>query len=217
MRNILRKELKLSASVLSFFFISFGLMFFLPGYPVLCGAFFVTLGIYQSFQNGRETNDIVFSALLPIAKREVVKGKFLFVCLIEACGLLLMSAAVFIRMTLLSNSDAYRANALMNANLFALGLAFLIFGLFNMVFLGGFFKTAYKIGKPFLLYIILTFLVIGIGETLHYFPGGSVLNAFGFDQIGLQIVLLLIGILFYLALTLLSFSLSCKRFEKIDL
>ena len=68
MRNILIKEMKLSASVLSYIFILFGLMFFLPGYPVLCGAFFVTLGIYQSFQSTRETNDIVFSALLPVPK-----------------------------------------------------------------------------------------------------------------------------------------------------
>ena len=33
MRNILRKEMKLSASPLSYLFILFGLMFFLPGYP----------------------------------------------------------------------------------------------------------------------------------------------------------------------------------------
>ena len=50
MRNILLKECKLSASPLSFLFIPFGLMFFLPGYPVLCGGFFVTLGNFQSYQ-----------------------------------------------------------------------------------------------------------------------------------------------------------------------
>ena len=73
MRNILLKEVKLSASLLSFLFIPFGLMFLLPGYPILCGVFFVTLGIFQSFQNAREANDMVFSALLPISKRDVVK------------------------------------------------------------------------------------------------------------------------------------------------
>ena len=105
MRNILRKELKLSASPLSYFFILFGLMFFLPGYPVLCGAFFVTLGIFQGFQYAREANDIVFSALLPICKKDVVKGKYLFVCFIEACSLILMLFATLIRMTVLSNSE----------------------------------------------------------------------------------------------------------------
>ena len=75
MGKILLKEMKLSASILSYVFIVFGLMFLLPGYPVLCGAFFTTLGIYQSFQNMRETNDILFSALLPISKEDVVRGE----------------------------------------------------------------------------------------------------------------------------------------------
>ena len=128
MRDILHKEMKLSASVLSYLFILFGLMFLLPGYPVLCGAFFVALGMFQSFQSAREANDIVFSVLLPIAKKDVVKGKYLFVCLIEGCALLLMAAAVILRMTVFSQSAVYRSNALMNANFFALGMACVIFG-----------------------------------------------------------------------------------------
>ena len=84
MRDILRKEMRLTASVLSYCFIAFGLMFFLPGYPVLCGAFFITLGIFQSFRYAVESNDIVFSALLPIAKHDVVKGKFAMACLMES-------------------------------------------------------------------------------------------------------------------------------------
>jgi len=217
MRSILVKEMRLSASVLSFLFILFGLMFFLPGYPILCGVFFVTLGIFQSFQNARETNDILFSALLPIAKRDVVKGKYLFVCCIELCGILLMGIAVLCRMTLLSDSAVYRSNALMNANGFALGLAFFIFGLFNAVFLGGFFKTAYKFGRPFVTYIVLSFLTVGIGESLHHVPGLDALNAFGTEHFTLQLSLLLIGIAAYLLLTFVSYGNSCKRFEKIDL
>ena len=217
MRNILIKELKLSASVLSYLFILFGLMFFLPGYPVLCGVFFVTLGIFQSFQNARETNDILFSALLPVAKKDVVKGKYLFVCFIELCALFLMGAAVILRMTAFSGVAAYRTNALMNANFFALGLAFFIFGLFNAVFVGGFFKTAYKFGKPFVTYIILSFLTIGVGEALHHFPGLEILNSFGAEHITVQILLLLCGVFSFLLLTFISYRKSCLRFEKTDL
>ena len=217
MRNILRKEMKLSASILSYLFIGFGVMFFLPGYPILCGVFFVTLGIFQSFQNARETNDILFSALLPIAKKDIVKGKYLFVCFIELAGLLLMGIAVLLRMTLLSELTAYRTNALMNANLFALGLAFLIFGLFNAVFVGGFFKTAYRFLKPFVSYIVLCFFTVGVGEALHHFPGLEALNAFGTEHLGLQLSLLAAGILLFVLLTFVSYKRSCRRFEKIDL
>ena len=54
MRSLLIKEMRLSASVLSYAFIVFGLMFLLPGYPILCGVFFSCLGIFQRFhQRGR--------------------------------------------------------------------------------------------------------------------------------------------------------------------
>lgn len=217
MRNVLLKEMRLSASVLSYLFIPFGLMFFLPGYPVLCGAFFVTLGIFQSFQTAREANDIVFSALLPIAKKDTVKGKYLFVCLIESGAFLLMALAVALRMTVFSQSVVYRGNALMNANFFALGMACVIFGLFNGIFVGGFFKTAYKFARPFVAFIIACFLVIFTAETLHYVPGLEKLNAFGTDDMAIQLIMLVAGIMIFLLMTVLSYGRACQHFERIDL
>lgn len=217
MRDILRKEMKLSASVLSYLFILFGLMFFLPGYPVLCGAFFVSLGLFQSFQTAREANDTVFSALLPIAKRDIVIGRYLFVCMIEICSFVLMAFAAVLRMTVFSQSAVYRSNALMNANFFALGMACVIFGLFNWIFVGGFFKTAYKFGRPFVIFILTAFLVIMIAEALHHVPGLEILNSFGTDNIGMQSILLMGGIIIYLLITLLSCRRACENFERIDL
>ncbi|MBE6914559.1 MAG: ABC-2 transporter permease [Ruminococcaceae bacterium] len=217
MHNIFMKELRLSASILSYLFIAFAIMFFLPGYPILCGVFFVTLGIFQSFQNAREANDIVFSALLPIAKRDVVKGKFLFVCFIELCAFFLMALVTVIRMTIMSGSEVYRHNALMNANLFALGMALLIFGLFNLIFVGGFFRTAHKFAKPFVTYIIAAFLAIGAGEAAHHFPGLAPVNAFGFEHLGLQFALLATGAACYAMLTRISFGNACGNFENINL
>lgn len=192
-------------------------MFFIPGYPILCGVFFVTLGLYQSYQYAREANDIVYSVLLPIAKKDVVQGKYLFFCFIELCSFALMSAVTIIRMTVLSESPVYRNNVMMNANPFALGMALVIFGLFNLIFIGGYFKTAYNFEKPFLTYIILAFLTLGIGEALHHFPGLGILNAFGFDHILTQLGLFALGALCYVLITLLSYKNACKHFEKIDL
>ena len=88
MNALLRKEMRLSASALSYIFIIFGVLAILPGYPILCGAFFVTLGLFHSYQNARESNDILYSALLPIAKRDVVKGTFQFAIMVELAGFL---------------------------------------------------------------------------------------------------------------------------------
>ncbi|MBQ2063289.1 MAG: ABC-2 transporter permease [Firmicutes bacterium] len=216
MRNILFKECKLSASILSFLFILFGLMFLLPGYPILCSEFFVTLGIFQSFQAARESNDIVYSALLPIAKKDVVKGKYLFVCMIEAASLVLMFAAILVRMTGFGDA-VYRQNALMNANLFALGAAMVLFGLFNWIFVAGFFKTAYKFARPFVTYIIVVFVMIGVFEALHHIPGLESLNAFGAEHLGLQLAMLCAGFVLFALMTGIAYHTACKRFETIDL
>ena len=217
MNALLKKEMRLSASILSYLFLGFSLMALLPGYPILCGVFFITLGIFQSFQSAREANDIVYSALLPIAKHDVVKGKYQFSILIELSGFFVMAVLTIVRMTVLSNSTVYRQNALMNANPFFLGMALLIFGMFNLIFVGGFFKTAYKFAKPFVTYIIMCFLLIGVAEALHYVPGLEVLNAFGFDHLALQLSLLLGGAMAYILLTAFSYKRACATFEKIDL
>lgn len=217
MSALLRKEIQLSSLLLTWLFIGFGAMTLIPGYPILCSVFFVTLGIYHSFQSAREANDTLYSVLLPAAKKDVVKGKYQFVMMVEICGFALMAVLTMLRMTVLKDSSIYRQNALMNANLFYLGAALLVFGLFNVIFVGGFFRTAYQIGKPFVTYTIVAFLMIGAAEALHHFPGLEAVNAFGFDHIVLQIALLLVGILLYTAMTYLSYHRSCEYFDKIDL
>jgi hypothetical protein len=216
MNALLRKEMRLSASVLSYLFIVFGVMTLIPGYPILFGAFFVTLGLFHSFQNAREANDMVYSALLPIAKRDVVKGKYQFAVMIEMAAFAVMAVLTIVRMTVLADAEVYRGNVMMNANLFFLGMTLVIFGLFNAIFIGGFFKTAYKLSS-FFPYIVATLVVIVIAEAAHHIPGLEAFNAFGFDDIVLQVCLLAAGALAFLVLTHLSCRKACERFENIDL
>lgn len=217
MRNLLVKEMRLSASVLSYAFIAFGLMFLLPGYPILCGVFFSCLGIFQSFQNAREVNDLVFSALLPVSKQDVAKGKVCFSCVIEMCTLLVMAIAMVVRMTVLADTPVYLQNALMNANPFALGVAFVLFGLFNLIFVAGFFRTSYKLGKPFVAFIVVAFVAIAAAEALHHVSGLETLNAFGFSHLPLQLGLLATSVACYVALTGIALRSAATSFERTDL
>ena len=217
MKNLLKKEMKLAASPLSYFFIAFGLMAFLPGYPILVGTFFACLGLFQSFQSMREANDITYTALLPVAKGDIVRAKFAFCVMIELCYFIVTSIPVLIRMTVLADAPAYRNNALMNANPVYLGFVLLILGLFNRIFIGGFFRTAYKFAKPFVAFIITAFAVVGVGEALFHVPALSALNAFGFEHLGLQAGVLALGIAAFVLLTAVSLRRSIQRFERIDL
>ncbi len=217
MRNLLIKELRLSTMLLTYLFLGFALMTFIPGYPILCGAFFFCLGLFQSYQASREANDILYSVLLPVSKRDVVKGKYLAATVLQMAAFLLCAACTLVRMVFLSDAGVYEANALMAANLVYLAFVLLIFAAFNAIFIGGFFKTAYAIGKPFVIFIVINFIIIAIAEALHHLPGLDWIDTLDFSYAGGQTVILAAAAMIYTVVTVASCRISQNRFEKIDL
>ena len=211
MKNLLIKEIRLASSPLSWFFLAGALMTLLPGYPILMGAFFVCFGIF------REANDVLYTVLLPVEKSGLVKSKFAFTCLIQAIGFLLCAALTALRMTVLSKAEPYVGNALMNATPVFLAFVLLIFSAFNFFFVAGFFKTAYKIGMPFLSFGIAAFCLVLIAETLPHLPSLEFLHAPEGKEPLIQFYALGVAVLLYAALTFFAFRLSVKRFEKLDL
>lgn len=217
MKNLLYKEFRLATPLLTYLFLGFSLMTFLPGYPILCGAFFVCFGLFQSYQLGREDNDILFTVLLPVSKADAVRAKYAAAVALQMAAFLLFTVFTLIRMVFLSQAAVYRTNALMGANPVFLAWVLLVFLAFNVVFLGGFFKTAYGYGKPFLLFGIVSFLLIIAAEILHHIPGLGWMNTLDFTSIGHQLPLLLAAAVLYLICTAASCKASQARFEKLDL
>ncbi len=215
--KLLRKEIKLSSSPLSFIFIAFSLMTFIPGYPIVIGSFFVCLGIFYSFQNGRESNDIIYSVLLPIAKKEVVTARYIFVCFIQMISIALMLIFTIIRMTLLKDAEVYVTNPLQNANLFYIAYCLIIFLLYNMIFVKGFFNTGYYFAKPFIAFIVVSLLIVGMVEVLHYIPGLEFVSETGFVHKREQLYSVLLVFMLYILGSVLSCRDSQVKFEKIDL
>lgn len=220
MVNLLRKELKLSTVPITYIFLCFACMVFLPSYPILMSSFFVCLGIFQSFHQTRVTNDILYTVLLPIKRDDAVRSKFIMVCFFELAGFILIAIFSFIRMSRASNSIAYEYNVLMNPNLVFLGFCLLVFLIFNLIFVTGFFKTVYGINKPYIIFLIVALLVIGIGEVLHFIPSLEFLNdALGANPASTtaQIIIFVICLVLFVAGTWLAYSISKKRFRKINL
>ena len=192
-------------------------MTLLPGYPILMSAFFICFGVFHSFQNPREANDTLYSVLLPVRKRDFVRAKYAFTCLIQMIGFLLCAALTVLRMTVLSKGLPYVGNALMNATPYYLACILLVYSAFNVFFVGGFFKTAYKIGMPFLAFGIAVFLLIGLAEVLPHLPGLTFLRTPEGEKLGIQFCILGGSAIFYAGSTALACRKAERRFERIDL
>lgn len=217
MKNLLYKEFSLATPLLTFLFLGFTAMTFIPGYPILCGAFFVCFGIFQSYQIGREDHDILYTVLLPVKKSDAVKSKYAAAVVLQMAAFVLFAVFTWIRMVFLSDAAVYKTNALMGANPVFLAFVLLIFAAFNLIFIGGFFQTAYGYGKPFVVFIVVNFIIIAIGEALHFIPGLGWLNTLDLGHAGRQLPVLLVSAIVYAAVTAVSCRISQRRFEKIDL
>ena len=216
MKKLLYKEMKLSANPLSYCFIAFSVMTMIPRYPILVGSFFICLGIFYTYQQVREYDDITYTVMLPVRKKDVVSAKYLFVLLIELIAFVLCALLTIIRMKFLGNAAPYVTNPLMNANAAYLGYLLAVFASFNGIFLAGFFKTAYKIGKPFILFCVVGSIIIFMGEVLHHIPGLESLNDPANLSI-LQVAILAIGITVFMLCTWFSYKKALKDFEDINL
>ena len=216
MKKLLYKEMKLSANPLSYCFIAFSAMTMIPRYPILVSSFFICLGIFHTYQQIREYDDITYTVMLPVKKRDVVTAKYLFVLFIESMAFILYTLLTIIRMKVLGTAAPYAANQLMNANAAYLGYVLIVFAAFNGIFLAGFFKTAYRIGKPFILFCVVGFIIIIIGETLHHIPNLESLNDPSSVSVP-QVAILVIGIAVFMLCTWVSYQKAVKDFEEIDL
>ena len=139
----------------------------------------------------------------------------LFCMVVELCYFILTSVTVLIRTTLLSEVAAYRNNALMNANLVYLWLCFADFRLFNLIFVGGFFKTAYKFAKPLCCVYYRCFFGCRHWRNVFHIPVLSALNAFGFRGTSFAGGRIYSWHSRFLLLTAISMCWAIKNFEKI--
>ncbi len=217
MKSLLIKEVRLAASPLSYIFLAAALLTLTPGYPILLGAFFICFGVFHSFQNAREANDTLYTALLPIKKSDFVKAKFAYTCSIQMIGFALCAVLTAVRMTALCAAAPYVNNAMMNATPLFLAFVLLIFAAFNRLFVGGFFKTAYKIGLPFLAFVVAALVLITLGEAMHHVPGLAFFNVPSGERLGLQLAITAVAAVLYAAVTGLSYAKAAKRFDEIDL
>lgn len=216
MKRLLKKEFTFTALPLCYIFLLFSGMTMVPGYPIAMGSFFLCLSLFQSMMNSREQNDLSYTLLLPVSKADVVEANYLFCAGMQVLFFLICAVLTAIRMTFLSDAAVYARNPMMNANPAYLGNLLLVFLSFNVLVLGGYWKTGYALGKPFVYFSVAAFLIVGAGETLHHIPGLEGLNATtGHWQ--LQLPVLLLCAIAYALGTFLAMKKAQKHFDKVDL
>lgn len=213
MFDLLYKELRLAAHPSLYVFMLMGALLLIPAYPYGVVFFFGTLGIFQTFQFGRETGDVCYTALLPVRKRDVVKGKCLLAAFTQLGQLALSVPFALLRTVLLPEGNPAGIEA--NAAYYGFGLA--IYGGFNLVFFARFYRTAYRAGSAFLTALLPTVLSVALMETMVHLPGLAWMDGTSAEALARQMPVLAAGAAVYLGGTLGAYAAGSRRFEKVDL
>jgi hypothetical protein len=190
-------------------------MLLIPNYPYYVIFFYETLGIFFLFMAGNATNDIFFTTLLPVRKSDAVKARIVTVVIIELLQVLVCIPFAFLRNTLIPAANL----AGVEANMALFGFGLMMFGLFNLVFLPMFYKTAYKTGLPFVISCIaMTVFVAAVEVAINLIPAWKVsLDTINTAYLPQQFLVLGLGALTFSLLTYAAYRLSVHRFDALDL
>ena len=213
MLNLLNKEFRLAAHPTLYIFMVLGVLVIVPAYPYTVIFLFGCLAPYITMVNGRENHDTFYTALLPVRKRDAVKSKcFLFV-MVQVVQLLISVPFAILRVYVSPGGNPVG----IEANIAYYGFGFMIFSICNLVFLTQFYKTAYKAGKAFILAMIPVVLGILMIESLTYIPAMEWIDSIEPANLVLQLPILIVGIMMYVGFMVISYFVSAKRYEHVDL
>ncbi|NDK30608.1 ABC-2 transporter permease [Nesterenkonia haasae] len=187
----------------------------IPNYPMVIGASYFMLALFMAFSEANANKDHEFTISLPVPRNRVVLAKHLTVMAVQMAQLAAL-ALVAIGAALI-NPDGNIVG--MDGNYAFFGLVLTSLGLFNVIFLPGYFATGYKIGRAGVLAGITFFVSYGVFELLVILtPGaGDTLDTLDPADAGPQLLVLALGALVYLGLTSASYRLSVRRFDRVNL
>ena len=226
MKALLFKELRLAMHPICYVFIVlFPFMILIPSYPLGIGFIYVLTCypiLFLGANKGQQSNDLLFSTLLPVRKKDIVMARIFTVIFMQIAFILVMTALYPVA-RIINNAVAQSAENPSEYMIPGLGLdsyvllvaiALIGYAIADIIF----FPIYYKHGKSIVmstLFTILGFVVyIGIFTIgLPFIPGLDILNNL---HLGIQFAILGVAILISFGLHVVVYKVSSKRLEMVD-
>ena len=230
MKALIYKELKLAMHPICYVFIAmFPLMILIPSYPIAIGFIYVLTCypiLFLGANKGQQSNDLLYSTLLPIRKKDIVKARIMTVFIMHLAFIAITSAlypvALMINNGITESALAEdpMANPITNAGLglnsYVLVLAFVLvgFAIADLIFFPIYYKNGKSIVMSTLLMILGFVVYLGVFTIgLPYIPGCEWINNL---PIWIQFIALGVSLILYAVLHLAVYIISAKRLEKVD-
>lgn len=215
-KNLLYKEVFLATHPAFYLFTLLSAMILIPSYPAIVSIGYICLALFNIASFRKANRDVEFTAALPVKRDNVVTGYAMFVVVFEAVFLFIAAICAAVADFVIS---PFGNVAGMDPNLAFFGVTFVCLGIFNYVFLTGFYKTGYKAGLPTLLGVIAFIVVYGVCEAVvQCVPAvRTVIDTLNPASLWIRGIVLAVGVCAYAVLTFAAVKISQKRFDKVSL
>ncbi|MUG45310.1 ABC-2 transporter permease [Paenibacillus woosongensis] len=217
MVNLVMKDIKLGVHPM-FFIMPFmtGALMLIPGWIYfIVLLYFVWITVPNMFNQFRSQNDLMFTSMMPVTKRDIVKARIVVVVGLELLHIVIAMVFGMITLRLYPNMNYI----FFPPNLGFWGLCFAMLAIFNLVFIPIYYKTAYKIGAALLYSITAAMLFAGIAQWLGFqspMMSDIFYNTDAYSR-ALQAYILIAGIVIFIALTAIAYRIGVKRFLQVEI
>ena len=226
MKALLYKELRLAMHPICYVFIAlFPFLILIPSYPLGIGFIYILTCypiLFLGANKGQQSNDLLYSVLLPVRKKDIVKARIVIVIIMQVVFMILMAALYpltrLINTAIIQSSskpDGFTIPGLgLNSFVLLLAIGIVGYAIADLIF----FPIYYKHGKSIVMSTLFTIIgfVLYIGVftiVLPFIPGFEIMNNM---HIGIQFAFLAGAILISFIFHLLVYRISSKRLEKVD-
>ncbi|MEF3307487.1 ABC-2 transporter permease [Paenibacillus sp. GYB004] len=217
MYNLLMKELKLGVS--PFFYIMpllTGALMLIPGWLYfLVILYFCFITIPNMFAGYKNQNDLIFSSMMPVTKKDIVRARVSVIVILELIHIVVAMLYGVMTLRLYPN-----LKYIFFAPSFGFwGLCFVMLAIFNIIFISMYYKTAYKYGAPAFVAIAAAILFAGGAEWLGIQNSFvfDLLKGTGADNLAIQLSILITGFTIFAIFTIIAYHIANKRFEKVEI
>ena len=213
--KMLMKEWKLCMHPMGYIMLLCAALVLVPGYPYGVTCFYMGLAIFFICLTARENHDAAYTLMLPVSRRDAVRGRILFCSVLEVLDLVLIAVFILVKKAIGDMPNP----AGLDAGVALIGDAMLIFALFNMIFFPNYYRDINKPGKAFCLAMVAVFLWIILEAagtyTIPFFR--DVLDRPDPECMSDKLLFTLGALALFLGGTAWSVKASAKKFEEVDL
>ena len=228
MKALLFKEFKLAMHPLCWLFILiFPFMVLIPSYPLAIGFIYVLTSypiLFLGANKGQQSNDLLFSSLLPVRKKDIVLARIILVVILQSIFIILIGVlsplASYLSTTIHpSEQTGEQIPGLpMSGMVSIISIAIVGFALADLIF----FPIYYKKGKSIVASTIL--MIFGFVAYIAIFtivipfiPGAEGYQILLCESgIGIQFVFLACAIIISIIIHFIVYRISSKKLEKVD-